>query len=101
VTGSQVRRQISSDGGTNPEWHPRGGELFYRRGSAMMAVTIESDPTLSAGLPVKLFEGAFSDGQFSMAPDGRFLMRKFIRTEPISRLVYVQNWHEELARRVN
>jgi serine/threonine-protein kinase len=36
------RYQISLDGGTEPAWSPRGGELFYRNGPAMMAARLRA-----------------------------------------------------------
>ncbi len=47
--------QISSDGGTSPVWAPRGQELFYRNGEAMMVVGIQTEPTFTPGSPVVLF----------------------------------------------
>ena len=43
--------QISRDGGSSPIWAPRGQELFYRNGEAMMAVGIQTEPTFTAGSP--------------------------------------------------
>ncbi len=34
------RRQISTEGGTEPIWNPDGNELFYRRGEEMWAVAV-------------------------------------------------------------
>ena len=42
-------------------------------------------------------------GTRDLAPDGRFLMVKVladVRTAHVSRLVYVQNWVEEIKRRL-
>jgi serine/threonine-protein kinase len=36
------RRQISVDGGTEPAWSPRGGELFYRNGPALLAAELRA-----------------------------------------------------------
>ena len=58
--GPGGRRQISPDGGTEPLWAPSGGELFYRNGSKMMTVTVETSSEFSAGTPRELFEGAFA-----------------------------------------
>src|SRR3989304_5530797 len=33
--------QISTDGGQEPVWNPKGGELFYRSGGQLMAVEID------------------------------------------------------------
>jgi Tol biopolymer transport system component len=34
------KQQVSTDGGRQPLWNPRGGELFYRNGPEMLAVGI-------------------------------------------------------------
>ena len=54
--------QISRDGGTEPVWAPRGQELFYRNGGAMMVVGIKTEPTFTAGSPVVLFTGRYTMG---------------------------------------
>jgi serine/threonine-protein kinase len=36
------RYQISLEGGTEPAWSPRGKELFYRNGPALIAVQLET-----------------------------------------------------------
>ncbi len=43
--------QISTDGGTEPAWNPKGRELFYREGQKMMAADYTEEPTFSAGKP--------------------------------------------------
>ena len=42
--GMTGRRQISVDGGTEPAWSPRGEELFYRNGPAMLAAELRAAP---------------------------------------------------------
>ena len=57
------RWQISRDGGISPVWAPSGRELFFR-GSAfdMMAVAVETEPTLSPGNPEVLFAAPYRAG---------------------------------------
>jgi hypothetical protein len=50
--------QISTEGGTEPVWNPKGRELFHRNGNKMMAVDVTTHGTFSAGKPKVLFEGA-------------------------------------------
>jgi hypothetical protein len=76
---SRTRRRISTDGGQNPTWAPDSKTLFYRRGQAILAVTVDDDdgPTL-----------------FDVASDGRLLM---VRTGPseaddAAAIIAVQNW---------
>ena len=72
-----------------------------------MAVPITTTPTFSAGTPRVLFEGPFRiDGPFrgyDVTPDGqRFLMVREVPQQPgpVSQMVLVQNWIEELKRLV-
>ena len=91
--------QISSGGArTQPVWGPDSDEIFYFDGQAMMAVPIETQPTLVAGNPRVLFPDRqyyFGAGYFAISPDGqRFLMMKPVaETEETStEFVFVENW---------
>jgi eukaryotic-like serine/threonine-protein kinase len=104
--GSGGRRQISSEGGSEPLWARNGRELFYRRGPQVWAVDVELGPGLSTGKPHLLFEqmgyaswGAIRD--WDVSPDGtRFLMVKLDarKPQPVTEMVFVLNWFEELKR---
>jgi eukaryotic-like serine/threonine-protein kinase len=110
------RQSVSGEvGGWNPVWSRDGRELFYRRLSdgAMMAVPIQTTPTLRVGTPEKLFDdpgtfqmrppvpGGGSGRYWDLAPDGRFLMVKAVAAatsaEPQG-FIHVQNWTDELKR---
>ena len=106
--GPEGKWQISTDGGTEPVWNPKGHELFYRNGDKMMAVDISTQPNFSAGKPRMLFAGQFvaaagSDPNYDVSPDGqRFLMLE--EAEPgtstaSAQIIVVQNWVNELKRR--
>ena len=59
--------QISTDGGQEPVWNPKGGELFYRSGSKIMAVQVDTKSGFAAGKPQMLFEGPYlPTGQLSL-----------------------------------
>ena len=49
------KRQISTDGGTEPLWASSGRELFYRNGDQMMVVAVEGDPSNSVSPPPRAF----------------------------------------------
>ena len=73
----------------------------------MMAVPMQTSPSLVMGTPVKLFEGRFFSGlvgrTYDVSPDGRrFLMIKDAAStaELPPQIVIVENWFEELKRRV-
>ncbi len=100
--------QISSEGGTEPAWNSNGRELFYRTGNKMMAVEIATQPGFVAGKPRMLFEGRYESSpiaghNYDVSPDGqRFLMLKPSEAAEAAstQIVVVQNWFEELKRRV-
>jgi serine/threonine-protein kinase len=113
--GTGGKRQISTDGGTEIVWSPKGNELFYRSGSQrekVMAVDIQTKPTFSAGTPHTLFEGPYTNNltstattaDYAVSLDGqRFLMLKAKATQQTAaptQINVVQNWFEELKRRV-
>jgi eukaryotic-like serine/threonine-protein kinase len=100
--------QISTEGGTEPVWNPKGRELFYRNRNKMMAVEVTTQPSFSAGKLKLLFEGAYVDlsprtlPNYDVSPDGqRFLMLKATEQgQAPTQINVVLNWFEELKRRV-
>src|SRR4029077_15998782 len=74
--------QVSTDGGTEPAWNPKGRELFYRAGNRMMATPVTFQPAFSVGKPAVLFEGSWlpsprTSPNYDVSRDGqRFLMLK-------------------------
>jgi serine/threonine-protein kinase len=105
--GPGGKYQISTEGGTEPMWNPKGRELFYRTGNKMMAVDVTAQPGFSASKPRVLFEGAYvptprSLPNYDVSPDGqRFLMLEGSQQgqTPVQ-INVVLNWFEELKRRV-
>jgi eukaryotic-like serine/threonine-protein kinase len=97
--------QISTDGGTEPKWNPKGRELFYRDGQKMMAVDYTEQPTFSAGKPKMLFQGPYTPtprtaADYDVNPDGQpFLMLKATEQSP-GQINVVLNWFEELKQKV-
>ena len=85
-------------------WARNGRELFYRNGEAVLAVSILTDPSFTAGNPEVLFENyyVFEQGgpNYDVSPDGeRFLMIKPVESAPATpQIIVVQNWFEELNR---
>ena len=77
--GAAIKRQVSVDGGDQPNWAPKGLQLFYLDGSRTMSVDLTTDSVLRVGKPRMLFERAPStsatdSGQwgrtFVVLPDG-------------------------------
>lgn len=105
--GPGGKYQISSEGGREPVWNPKGRELFYRAGNKMMAVEVTTQGAFSWGKPRALFEGAYvttprSLPNYDVSPDGqRFLMLKATeQAQASTQINVVLNWFEELKRRV-
>jgi Tol biopolymer transport system component len=78
---NRIQRQISTDGGREPLWSPRGDELFYRSGERMMAARMRFQRGLDVETPHVLFTGDYEGmlgnpdvPNYEVAPDGRFLM---------------------------
>jgi Tol biopolymer transport system component len=101
-TGS-TKWAISADGGTEPVWSHRGSELFYRDALGnLVAVEVNTSPTFSLVRTTVLFPAAgFSSlrwhPQYSVAlDDRRFLMVRPLKTSTPDKLIFVQNWVEEL-----
>ena len=105
---------VSLGFGADPVWSPDGRELFYRSLTDLMVAQTETEPTFSHRTPEPLFRrlqgmaGGFGTGRrFDIAPDGdRFIVRKLGTAEqtgdddPLSGLIFVENWFEELKARV-
>ncbi len=96
------RIPVSLGGGTEPVWSRDGRELFYRNGSELVAVDVETTPNFSVRGRQVLFEGPYAlwpyHSNYDVHPDGqRFVMIKPYEKNS-SQLVVVLNWFEELRR---
>ena len=115
--GPGPRQQVSIDGGIAPAWSGDGKELFYLNavpstgGQAtahrLMAVPVTPGPSLTFGVPRILFQrqggGSTPIRGYDVTADGlRFLMVEVKERPPIkaTQMILVQNWVEELKRRV-
>ena len=106
--GPNGKWQISTGGGTEPRWNPKGRELFYRSGNKMMAVDIATQPSFTVGKPRILFEGQYqptptTSPNYDVSPDGqRFLMLKPSAAAEAAptQINVVLNWFEELKQKV-
>jgi serine/threonine-protein kinase len=98
---SAQARRMSTDGGTEPVWDPRGGALYYREGARMMGVAFSSGDE-GAGRPAMLFEGDFARGtidspNYDVMPDGRFVMIQRPLQRSGSELQVLLNWSRSLG----
>ncbi len=111
--GPGPRKQISSEGGTDPIWNRNGKELFYRNGDKMMVVSVVTQPVFEASRPQLLWQARFShgmssscgppgatEGNYDVSGDGqRFLMIKDLDADFTStRIIVVLNFAEELKK---
>jgi eukaryotic-like serine/threonine-protein kinase len=97
------RTVVSQGGGREPAWSPTGEEIFYRStdGRRMLAVTVQTEPSIRVGLSRTLFEGHFREGNFwsdyDVTSDGkRFLMVELV-TPPQPRINVVLDWISALT----
>jgi Tol biopolymer transport system component len=95
--------QVSVEGGVYPRWSGNGDELFYVEGNTLMAVPVESEPTLRLGTPRRLFSWAPSwilrNVGYDVTADGQ----RFILVRPVGSATddesirIVENWAAEFA----
>jgi len=95
-------RQVSIDGGHSPVWSHDGRTLFFRNGSKMFELSIDT-ASLTWTPPRFLFNSDHADVflDYDLAPDGRFVMVALDpqEREPVHFNV-VLNWLTELRSRV-
>ncbi len=97
---------VSANGGHRPRWSRDGRELFYREGDALMSVSVDTIAGFRAGKPRRLFTGPYrgesQEPAFDVSPDSRrFLMIKSDAAATLRQINAVENWFEELKRRVS
>jgi serine/threonine-protein kinase len=107
-----VQWQVSNRGGGSPVWSPRGDELFYvdpSTGVEVAEVSGGTGGTFTVGRRTRLFDtsGLELDNfhtTFSVTPDGGSFMflsrRRPTATEPGSRVVWVDQWFQDLQERL-
>jgi serine/threonine-protein kinase len=101
-----MKQQVSSEGGIEPLWARNGKQLFYRWRSQVWAVDVRTDGGFAASKPRLLFSNAEYDMGFPIRSydlslnSQRFLMVKPEQRKPtpVTEMVLVQNWFEELKR---
>ena len=103
--------QVSVEGGTQARWSRDGRELYFVGPDArLMATPVRTSAdgkTLDLGTPVPLFRPRLASGsgatpgraQYTVAPDGRFLVNTVVEDTAASPITVVVNWTEALAKR--
>jgi len=104
------KSRVSIAGGSVPRWSRRGDELFYVSGNDIMAVHVQTKPSLVMGQPQKLFSrrpvaaADRADGlydSYDVSADGqRFVMLQSDEQQTTSqKLNIIQNWFAEFKDR--
>ena len=99
--GMGARYQISLDGGTEPVWSPRGGEIFYRNGPAMLVAAVRTAPGFEVLGRTTLFtsnnyinSGGY-DATYDVTADGQHLL--MVRGLAVtSSMTLTLNWFDNL-----
>ena len=100
--GPGGRWQLSTDGGTEPQWSDDGSEIFYLDpGQHLVSVAVETGDTFRAGMPEVLFQARLYQrnqrNRYVVSADGQsFLMLSPMDThsQPPTRIVL--NWTASL-----
>lgn len=106
------RWQITTQGGSAPQWAHNGSELFYvDQARRLMSVTLDFEPRLRVAETEVLFaippgfDLAQVSALYDVAPDdSRFLMARVYRGEEDRagpEVILVRNWHTELEQRAS
>ena len=98
---------VSTGPGTEAVWSRDGRELFYRTGNQLWVVEVETEDGFTAERPALLFEGpymldpySFGAPYYDVSLDGQQFLMVRPGAGPGASFVVVENWHEELKRRV-
>src|SRR5215203_4128120 len=98
---AQNRSQISTGLGVEAYWRGDGRELFYRSGTRLMSVDVQTGAAFTAGTPKALFQTRFatmtSRGKYRPSPDGqRFLVVGPLARETEQPASVLLNWTSAL-----
>lgn len=103
-----ARVQVSTDGGREPTWSHDSKELFYRNEAGdLIDAMVSSTADLRISARRKLFSMQpyatdNSHRMISVAPDNQsfYLARKFVANGQPAQVIVVQNWFQELTRKM-
>jgi len=105
-SGPGGKWQISTAGGSFPQWRADGKELFFwGADQSIMAVDVRSGTTFEVGVPKPLFKATLSEGRYpgyrwAVSRDGqRFLVNTPSGAATAGSFIVVTNWTAELRRK--
>ena len=98
--------QVSTSGGTQPQWRRDGKELFYlSEEGKLAAVEVKSGSTFDASAPRPLFQARFPTASapfgrtYTVTADGqRFLVTRLMEEDRAIPITVVLNWTADLKR---
>jgi eukaryotic-like serine/threonine-protein kinase len=97
--GAGGRWQVSLEGGTEPLWSGRGGEIFYRNGDVMMSASVRTQPGFEVTGRTRLFAGEYQPGNwrdqnYSVSGDGKSfaMLERVVGTRQA--MVVTLNWFD-------
>ena len=95
--------QISTAGGTEPQWSPDGRKLYYISPEMnMMQVDVETGDSFDAGIPEEMFSLRLrqitNNNRYLVSPDGeRFLLLSSLQGDSTPPTTVVLNWDAALT----
>jgi Tol biopolymer transport system component len=104
ISGSGGKWQISTNGGSEPQWRGDGKELFYIQDKKLMAVEVNGNgESFQAGIPKELFETSpafHARNRYVVTSDGRrfLVIMPVEEKESAATFRVVLNWPTLLKR---
>jgi len=98
------KRQLTTNGGSQPCWRADGKELFYvTPGGMLMSIAVKTGVTFEASQPRPLFQTralqVASQRHYEVTPDGqRFLINTQVGELPQAPITVLVNWEAALNR---
>jgi Tol biopolymer transport system component len=102
-SGTGSKWQISTGGGTEPQWSRDGRALYYIAPDLkMMRVSVQAGEVFEAGIPEPIFAVTLrpitTGNRYLLAADGNFLLLSSLREKSTPPTTIVLNWIAELGR---
>jgi eukaryotic-like serine/threonine-protein kinase len=97
--GPGAKILVSTDGGFDPVWRRKGGELYYRREDSMMVVSVATQPSLTLSKPRVLWDGHYRRGTSSTCGGAGATSTNYDVTADGERFVMIQDKAENIAAR--
>ncbi len=100
--GPGPRTQVSSEGGREPHWSPRGDAIYYVHSTSaqLMRAPVRTEPELRVGAPEPFIPFDSPERWYDIEPDGEHFIyiQMGSQAKPITQLRIVLNWANGLDR---